>query len=130
MSGLNKVMLYGNLTADPEAIPTKNGGSMVTFAVAVDRNWKNKDGKAMSETSFHKVVAFGKLAEITGTYLKKGRPVLVSGRLRNASYIAKDGNKRYVTEVVLEDFNFMSSRKKTDVKKSSSPSEERELVAA
>lgn len=108
-NGVNKVLLVGNLTADPQIIPTKTGTSMSTFSVAVNRGWKNKDGEKVSETDFHKVVAFGKLGEITGTYLKKGRKVLVSGRLKNGSYTAKDGSKRYTTEVVMDDFNFLSS---------------------
>lgn len=117
MRSFNKVMLYGNLTSDPEVKPTKTGRSLTTFSLATNRDWKNKEGELISETDFHKVVAFGKLAEIVGTYLKKGRPVLVCGRLRNRSYISsKDGGKRYVTEVVLDDFNFLSSgrRKKPE----------------
>lgn len=114
-NGVNKVLLVGNLTADPQIIPTKTGTSMSTFSVAVNRGWKNKDGEKVSETDFHKVVAFGKLGEITGTYLKKGRKVLVSGRLKNGSYVTKDGSKRYTTEVILDDFNFMSSRAKKEV---------------
>lgn len=114
-NGVNKVLLVGNLTADPQVIPTKTGTSMSTFSVAVNRGWKNKDGEKVSETDFHKVVAFGKLGEITGTYLKKGRKVLVSGRLKNGSYTAKDGSKRYTTEVIMDDFNFLSSGAKKEV---------------
>lgn len=114
-NGVNKVLLVGNLTADPQIIPTKTGTSMSTFSVAVNRGWKNKDGEKVSETDFHKVVAFGKLGEITGTYLKKGRKVLVSGRLKNGSYTAKDGSKRYTTEVIMDDFNFLSSSPKKEV---------------
>lgn len=107
-NGVNKVLLVGNLTADPQNIPTKTGKAMVTFSVATNRGWKNKSGEKVAETDFHRIVSFGKLAEITGTYLKKGRKVLISGRLRNSSYVAKDGSKRYTTEVVLDDFNFLS----------------------
>lgn len=102
-------MLYGNLTSDPEVRQTKTGGALTTFSLATNRDWKNKDGEVVSETDFHKVVAFGKLGEIVGTYLKKGRPVLVCGRLSNRSYVNKEGSKRYVTEVILDDFNFLSS---------------------
>lgn len=112
MRSFNKVMLYGNLTSDPEVIPTKDGGTFSAFSLATNRDWKDKDGKTISQTDFHKVVAFKKLGEIVGKYLKRGCPVLVSGRLSNRSYMAKDGNKRYVTEVILDDFNFLSSRKK------------------
>lgn len=105
-------MLHGRLTSDPQVIPAKNGSSVTTFSVATNRDWKNRDGEVVSQTDFHKVVAFGRLGEIVGKYLKKGRPVLVAGRLNNNSYIAKDGTKKYVTEVVMEDFNFLSSGKK------------------
>lgn len=111
-------MLLGNLTADPENIPTKTGRPMITFSIATNRDWKNKDGQVVSGTDFHKIVAFGKLGEVVGTYLKKGHPVLVSGRLSNRSYTNKEGEKRYITEVVLSDFNFMTSGKnKEDARK-------------
>ena len=125
MGNFNKVMLHGNLTSDPEVIPTKNGKPLTTFSVAVDRNWKSSGGEKLSETSFHKVVAFGKLGEIAGTYLKKGRPVLVCGRLNNRSYLTKEGAKRYVTEIVMEDFNFLSRGKK-DAKPKEKEVEEQE----
>lgn len=108
-------MLYGNLTADPQIHHGETGRAVTTFSVATNRDWKNKSGEVLSETDFHKIVAFGKLGEIVGTYLKKGRPVLVSGRLNNNSYVAKDGAKRYVTEIVLEDFNFLPSGKNKEV---------------
>lgn len=114
MRGLNKVMLYGNLTSDPEVIPTKTGGSFTTFSLATNLGWKNKEGEQVTKTDFHKIVAFRKLGEIVGKYLKRGCPVLVSGRLNNRSYVAKDGNKRYVTEVVMDDFHFMQRAKKEE----------------
>lgn len=116
-------MLYGNLTSDPEMRTGKTGTAFTTFSLATNRGWKNKDGEKVSETDFHKVVAFGKLGEIVGTYLKRGAPVLVCGRLSNRSYINKEGSKRYTTEVVLDDFNFLSSGrrlKKTGEKATSS----------
>ncbi|MEK7524124.1 MAG: single-stranded DNA-binding protein [Patescibacteria group bacterium] len=123
MRSFNKVMLYGNLTSDPEVRPTKTGTSFTTFSIATNRDWKNKEGAVVSETDFHKVVAFGKLGEIVGEYLKKGRPVLVCGRLTNRSYTNKEGIKRYVTEVVLDDFNFLSSGRKKAEKKETQEAE-------
>lgn len=108
MKSFNKVMLYGNLTSDPEVKPTKTGRNLVAFSLAVNRDWKNKNGEVVSETDFHRIVAFGKLGEIVATYLKKGRPVLVCGRLNNRSYVNEEGAKRYITEIVLDDFNFLS----------------------
>lgn len=112
MRNFNKVMLHGNLTSDPEVKPAKNGSSVVTFSLATNRDWKNKDGQLVSSTDFHRMVAFGKFGEVMGKYLKKGMPVIVSGRLSNRSFIGQDGKKRYITEVVIEDFNFLSGRKK------------------
>lgn len=112
MRGFNKVMLYGNLTADPEVRLAKNGKPFSTFSIATNRGWKNKEGEKVSQTSFHKIVAFGKLGEITGTYLKKGRPVLACGRLNTRSYSTEEGSKRYVTEIVLDDFNFLAGSSK------------------
>lgn len=105
-------MLHGNLTSDPEVKPAKNGSSVVTFSLATNRDWKNKEGQLVSSTDFHRMVAFGKFGEVMGKYLKKGMPVIVSGRLSNRSFIGQEGKKRYITEVVVEDFNFLSGRKK------------------
>lgn len=121
-------MLYGNLTADPEVRLAKNGKPFATFSVATNRGWKNKEGERLVEADFHKVVAFGKVGEIAGTYLKKGRPVLVSGRLSNRSYETKEGSKRYITEVVMDDFNFLSSSRKAAEEKGEEV--EQEAVAA
>jgi len=109
MRSFNKVMLYGNLTSDPALKTGKTGRVVTTFSLATNRDWKNKEGQVVSETDFHKIVAFGKLGEIVGTFLKKGRPVLVCGRLSNRSYVNKEGAKRYITEVILDDFNFLPS---------------------
>lgn len=127
MRNFNNVMLYGNLTADPEfKTGKKNGKQFATFFIATNRNWKDKTGQIISETDFHRIVAFGKLGEITGTYLKKGSPVLVSGRLTSRSYIDKEGIKRYITEVVLEDFSFLPSGRK----ETRAVEQQAELVAA
>lgn len=108
-------MLHGRLTSDPEVKAAKESGRpVVTFSLATNRNWRNKQGETVAETDFHRVVAFGKLGEIVGSYLKKGSPVLVSGRLSNRSYVAKDGGKRFITEIVMDDFNFLSSGKKKE----------------
>ena len=115
MRSFNKVMLHGRLTADPEMHQAKNGGAPVaTFSLATNRDWTTKDGEKVGKTDFHRIVAFGKLGEIVGTYLKKGRPVIIAGRLNNSSYTGEDGKKKYSTEVVLEDFNFLPSGKKKE----------------
>lgn len=130
MKSLNTVMLLGNLTADPENIATKTGRPMVAFSIATNRDWKNKEGQVVSGTDFHKIVAFGKLGEVVGTYLKKGQPVLVSGRLSNRSYTNREGAKRYVTEVVLNDFNFLTSGKNQKGAREQKETETSDLVSA
>lgn len=102
-------MLHGRLTSDPDMKPAKNGRVVTTFSLATNRDWTNKEGTRVTETDFHRIVAFGKLGEVVGTYLKKGRPVLVSGRLTNRSYLNEKGEKRYITEIVLDDFNFLAT---------------------
>ena len=117
MRSFNKVMLYGNLTSDPTLKTGKNGRAVTTFSLATNRDWKNKEGQVVAETDFHKIVAFGKLGEIVGTFLKKGRPVLVCGHLSNHAFVTKEGAKRYVTEVILDDFNFLPSGRGSRVAK-------------
>lgn len=114
-------MLHGNLTSDPEVKESKNGNSFTTFSVATNLNWKNKDGDKVSKTEFHRVIAFGHLGEIVGKYLKKGLPVLISGRLSNRSYLDKEGVKRYITEIVLDDFNFLSRKRKEEKEDAQAP---------
>ena len=98
MRSFNKVMLHGNLTSDPDSIQTKSGRAMTAFSVATNSDWTKKDGEKVSETDFHRIVAFGKLAEIVTKHLHKGRAVLVSGRLRNRAYEAKEESCRRTTD--------------------------------
>lgn len=100
---LNKVMLIGNLTRDPESRTTAGGMSICTFGVATNRHWTNQQsGERQEEVEFHSVVAFGKLGEICGQYLGRGRKVYVEGRLKNREWEGQDGVKRNRTEVVAE----------------------------
>lgn len=111
MHSFNKVMILGHLTADPQFKATKTGVGMTRFSVATNRGWKDKEGNSMTETHFHKVVAFGKLGETIGLYFKKGTPILLSGRLSTRSYAGKDGVVRNLTEIIVEDFNFVPFNK-------------------
>jgi single-strand DNA-binding protein len=107
---MNKVILIGRLTKDPELKFTPGTGTAVaTFTLAVDRRVSNKDGQ--KEADFINVVAWNKAAEIIANYMSKGRMLAVSGRIQTRSYDAKDGTKRYVTEVVADDFQFVDSNK-------------------
>jgi single-strand DNA-binding protein len=98
--GLNKVLLIGNLGADPEFRTTPSGTSVTTFNVATTEQWTNKEGQQEQKTEWHRVVTWGKLAEISRDYLKKGKQVYLEGRLQTRSWEDKDGQKRYTTEVV------------------------------
>jgi single-strand DNA-binding protein len=102
---LNKAMIYGNLTRDPEKRALPSGQSVVSFAVATNRTYTDKDGKKQDQTEYHDVVAFGKLADVMGQWLKKGRPVYIEGRLQTRSW-DQDGVKRYRTEIVADNFQF------------------------
>ena len=105
--GFNKVILMGNLTRDVEMRTTPSGQSVSNFSIAVSRSWKGQDGQTQEQTSFINCVAWGKAGEIIAQYVKKGDPLLVSGRLDQRSYEDKDGNKRQAVEVIVEDFNFI-----------------------
>lgn len=104
---MNKVILVGRLTRDPEVKNTASGRAVATFTLAVDRRFKNKDGQR--EADFIPIVFWGKQAELAGQYLSKGSQIGVSGRLQVRSYEAQDGQRRYVTEVVGDELTFLSS---------------------
>jgi single-strand DNA-binding protein len=100
MRGVNKVILVGNLGADPDVRYSSTGSAVVNFRIATSENWTNKEGGKETRTEWHRIVAFGKLAEICAEYLNKGKQVYVEGRLRSRSWEDKEGNKRWTTEVV------------------------------
>ena len=100
MRGVNKVILVGNLGADPEVRYSSTGTAVANFRIATSENWTNKEGGKETRTEWHRIVAFGKLAEICAEYLNKGKQVYVEGRLQSRSWEDKDGNKRWTTEIV------------------------------
>jgi single-strand DNA-binding protein len=100
MSGVNKVILVGNLGADPTMRYTPNGTAVVNFNIATTDKFTSKTGERESRTEWHRVVAWSKLAEICNQYLKKGKQVYIEGRLQTRSWDDQSGNKRYTTEVV------------------------------
>ena len=106
---INKAMIYGNLTRDPELRAMPNGNQVCSFAVATNRNYKDGDGNRQEQVEYHDVVAFGKLADIMGQYLKKGRPVYVEGRLQTRSW-EQDGVKRYRTEIIADNMIMLDSK--------------------
>jgi single-strand DNA-binding protein len=100
---LNKVMLIGNLTRDPEMRYTPQGAAVCTFGVATNRNWTTDTGEKKEDVEFHNIVAWNKLAEICSQLLKKGRKVFVEGRLSTRSWQGQDGAQKQRTEVVITD---------------------------
>ncbi|MBI4032482.1 single-stranded DNA-binding protein [Candidatus Berkelbacteria bacterium] len=102
MADFNQAIILGNLTRDPELRSTTSGQSVVSFSVATNRRWTNKDGQQQEDTEFHNVVAWGKLAEICAQILSKGRKVLVAGRLKTRSWEGQDGAKRFTTEIIAD----------------------------
>ena len=99
MGSVNKVILLGNLGRDPELRYTPNGSPVATFTLATNEQWKDKDGNKQEHVEWHRIVAFGKLAEICGEYLRKGRQVYIEGSIRSRSFKDREGNDRTVSEV-------------------------------
>ncbi|AKM83405.1 hypothetical protein A2422_04310 [Candidatus Woesebacteria bacterium RIFOXYC1_FULL_31_51] len=108
---LNKVQLIGNLTKDPELKFTPNGAAVCTIGIATNRSWTTDSGEKKDEADFHRLVAWNKLAEICGQLLKKGRKVYVEGRLQTRNWQDKDGQTKYMTEIVLSDMILLDSRR-------------------
>jgi single-strand DNA-binding protein len=111
MASVNKVILIGNLGRDPETRYTADGAAITNITIATSDRWKDKATGEMKEaTEWHRVAFFGRLAEIAGEYLKKGRPVYVEGRLRTRKWQDKDGQDRYTTEIVADAMQMLGSR--------------------
>ncbi len=109
-ASLNKVFLMGNLTRDPELRYVPSGTAVANFTIAVNRPYKDSSGEKKEEVSFIRVVVWGKMAEVCGEYLAKGRPVLVEGRLKTRSWEGQDGQKRSTMEVVATSVQFIGAR--------------------
>lgn len=99
---LNKAMIIGNVTRDPEIRQTANGASVATFSVATNFFWTDPTGQRQERVEFHNIVAWRKLADICGQYIRKGSKVYVEGRLQTRDWVGKDGAKRYSTEIIAE----------------------------
>ena len=100
MASLNKAMIIGNLGKDPEIRATPSGQSVATFSLATNEKFKNKNGEQEERTEWHNVVLWGKLADIAGQYLAKGKSVYIEGRIQTRKWEGKDGDVRYTTEIV------------------------------
>ena len=110
MAGVNKAIIIGNLGADPELRYTTGGQAVADLRIATSRRWKDRNGEAQEETQWHRVVVWGKQAEQCKEYLAKGRQAYVEGRLQTRQWEDRDGNKRYTTEIVAQQVQFLSGR--------------------
>jgi single-strand DNA-binding protein len=117
---VNKAILIGRLGKDPEVRYTPDGTMVTNFNLATDEQWKDKNGEKVQKTEWHRIVAFGKLAEICGNYLVKGKLIFVEGRIQTRSWEDKEGVKRYTTEIVANNMQMLDSKGQTKAEGSSS----------
>lgn len=106
----NKVQLIGNLGNAPEVKTTENGKKLARFSVATNESYRNANGEKVTETTWHNLIAWGKVADIAEKYLNKGSEVAIEGKLINRSYTDKDGNKKYITEVQVNELLMLGSK--------------------
>jgi single-strand DNA-binding protein len=106
----NKVQLIGNLGNDPEIINLESGKTLAKFSIATNESYKNASGEKVTDTQWHNVVAWGKTAEIIEKYVTKGKEVAIEGKLTSRSYETKEGEKRYVTEVVCNELLMLGNK--------------------
>jgi len=106
----NKVQLIGNLGNKPEIITLESGKKLAKFSIATNENYKNSQGEKVTNTEWHNLVAWGKTAEIAENYLEKGREIAIEGKLTTRSYDDKDGNKRYITEIVVSELLLLGTK--------------------
>jgi single-strand DNA-binding protein len=109
MASVNKVILLGNLGRDPETRYTTGGDAVTNLNIATSEQWKDKSGEKQERTEWHRVVLFGRQAEVAGEYLKKGRSVYIEGRLQTRKYTDKDGVEKYSTEIVADRMQLIGS---------------------
>lgn len=106
---MNKVTLIGNLTKDPEVKTTPSGKTVATTSIATNKSYKDQSGEKKTVTQFHNLVIWGKQAEVLAQYTQKGSKLAIIGELQTRNYQAQDGSKRYVTEVLVNEFEFLGS---------------------
>ncbi|PJA10008.1 MAG: single-stranded DNA-binding protein [Flavobacteriales bacterium CG_4_10_14_0_2_um_filter_32_8] len=107
----NKVQLIGHLGNNPEIVNLEKGNKLAKFSIATNESYKNSKGETIKETQWHNLIAWGKTAEIIEKYLQKGNEVAIEGKLVNKNYDDKDGNKRYVTEIVVNELLMLGGKK-------------------
>jgi len=108
MAGINKVILVGNLGSDPEIRYTPSGAAVANFSIATSDEWTDKNtGEKQERTEWHRIVAWRRLGEICGEYLRKGSQVYIEGKLQTRSWEDRDGNRRYITEVIAQNMQML-----------------------
>lgn len=110
MAGVNKVILVGHLGKDPEMRYAASGLAIANFSLATSENRKDKEGNKETKTEWHRIVAFGKLAEICGEYLNKGKQIYIEGRIQTNKWEDKEGNTRYTTEIIANTMQMLGSK--------------------
>ncbi len=115
MRSVNKVILIGNLTRDPEMRQTPNGQQVTTFGIATNRQWMSKDGQKHSSAEFHELVAWARLADICGQYLRKGKLIYVEGYLKTRVWDTPEGIRRHKTEVIVQDMIMLEKRPRDEM---------------
>lgn len=109
MAGINKVILVGRLGADPEVRYTNSGTAVANFNMATSINFTNKNGEKTDKTEWHRIVAFGRLGEVCGEYLAKGKQVYIEGRLQTREWEDRDGNKKRTTEIIAQTMQMLGA---------------------
>jgi single-strand DNA-binding protein len=122
MASVNKVILIGNLGRDPELRYTKNGQAVANFSLATNERWTDREGGQQERTEWHRIVAWGKTAELCAQYLSKGRSAYIEGRLQTREYEDKEGIKRFTTEIVAQQVTFLGGRGEAGAPGSGAPS--------
>ena len=114
MAGVNKVILVGNLGKDPEVRHLEGGTAVANFPLATTETYKDKTGQRQSQTEWHNIVLWRGLAEVAEKYLKKGNQVYIEGKLRSRSWEDKEGNTRYITEIVADSMTMLGSKRESE----------------
>ncbi len=110
---INQVIFIGNVGSDPEQRQANNGSAVTNFSIATSRRWKGTDGQMQEETEWHRIVTFGRLAEICGQYLTRGSKVYIEGRLQTNKWTDQDDNTRYTTQIIAREMKMLDPRQDT-----------------
>lgn len=128
MASVNRAIILGNLGKDPEVRHLENGDAVTSFSVATTEKYKDKSGEAKEATEWHRIVAFGKLAEICGQYLNKGSQVYVEGKIVTRKYTDKDGIEKYSTEIRLERMQMLGKRDSAGAQEGRQPANQAKAI--